>query len=100
MSFRIGKNKKENWRLLDESSPTDIFFHLRSFPSGYVILVLDGKPDAEQIREGGELCKNNTKYRHMKNVYVDYTPCSNVVKGERVGEVMYISNRKVNKIMI
>ena len=34
----IGSNAKENWKLLEDSKPNNLFFHLSSFPSCYVIL--------------------------------------------------------------
>ena len=39
--MRLGKTAKENWELLDSSRSHHYFFHLSSFPSGYVILEHD-----------------------------------------------------------
>ena len=35
---KLGENAKENWELFDNSEETNIFLHLSSFSSGYVIL--------------------------------------------------------------
>ena len=101
-TYNIGSSAKENWELLDNSKPTDIFFHLKSFPSCYVILEnsVDTYPSEDLIMEGSILCKNNTKYRNMKNLKVDYTFCGNVVKGDIIGQVYYKSNRKVLNIKL
>jgi predicted ribosome quality control (RQC) complex YloA/Tae2 family protein len=96
----IGKNAVENWQLLDDSKPEHIFFHLASFPSCYVILKCDSDPGVDIIKECAVLCKENTKYKNLKDVKVDYTTCNNVKKGDKVGEVYYSSNRKVNQIKI
>jgi predicted ribosome quality control (RQC) complex YloA/Tae2 family protein len=96
----IGKNASENWQLLDESKPQHIFFHLASFPSCYVILKCDSAPDGDIIKECARLCKENTKYKNLNDVKVDYTTCNNVKKGDKVGEVYFCSNRKVNQIKI
>jgi predicted ribosome quality control (RQC) complex YloA/Tae2 family protein len=34
----IGKSAKENWKLIDDSMPNDIWFHLDDVPSSHVIL--------------------------------------------------------------
>lgn len=100
ISCKLGQNAVENWKLFSKSKPNFLFFHLTSFPSGYLIMECDEIPELEIIRIGALACKMNTKYLNLKGIYVDYTPCSNVKKGEKVGEVEYKSNRKVNKIKV
>ncbi len=97
---KIGKNANENWELLDKAKDHHLLFHLSSFPSCYVILECNKEPTQEQIIECARLCKNNTKYKNMYNIYVDYTNCSNLQKGSKVGEIIFKSNKKVNKIKI
>jgi predicted ribosome quality control (RQC) complex YloA/Tae2 family protein len=94
----IGQNKKENWYLLDTSKNSDILFHLSSFPSCYVILKTTYIPPKEVIFKCAELCRSNTKYKNLKNIKVDYSLCSNITKGEKVGELEYKSNKKVSTI--
>lgn len=96
----IGTSKEDNWKLLDDSKAEYVFFHLASFPSCYVILCTEENVDNAVIYECARLCANNTKYRNMKNIRVDYTPVKNVKKGECVGEVYYKSNRAVKNILI
>ena len=100
----VGESAKENWNILSGSKCNDIFFHLSSFPSCYVILrssnnVNDTVPN-KMIHICAELCKQNTKYKNMKNIKVDYCLCSNVIFGNSVGVVSYKSNHKVKYIMI
>ena len=99
--IRLGKTAKENWKLLEGASSHHYFFHLSSFPSGYVILEHDFEEVPEKIIiECAEICKAGTKYRNLKNLKVDYCQCSNVMKGDVVGEVIFRSNRKVKVIGI
>ena len=102
INCRIGTNASENWKLFDESKQTDIIFHLSSFPSCYVIL--DNKdysfPEHDIISQAALQCKLNTKYKNLKNIKVDYTLCSNIEKGDVVGEIIYKSNRKVSNISV
>ena len=97
---KIGKNASENWDLLKHSQPSHLFFHLSSFPSCFVIFEYDDKPDLETMVECAKLCKNNTKYKKLKHLYVDCTRCSNVMIGEKVGEIEYKSLRKLFKIKV
>jgi predicted ribosome quality control (RQC) complex YloA/Tae2 family protein len=96
----VGGNASENWQILDNAKPNHLFFHLSSFSSCYVISEVDGLIDLETIKNIAECCKSNTKYKNIPKVKVDYTLCSNVYKGEKVGEVYYKSNKKVNKIVV
>ena len=94
---QIGETVKENWKLLSNSKPTYLFFHLSSFTSGYVIMECDEYPCIELIESAAELCK---EHRNLKNIKADYTMCKNVEKGDFVGEAIYKSIRKVKKIMV
>ena len=99
--YKLGETAKENWKLLDDSNDFDVFFHLASYPSGYVILEYrDGLPTQKEIIEGANLCKVHTKYRNLKNLKVDFCFCSNVAKGDTVGQAVFISNRKVKQVTI
>ena len=97
---KIGENAKENWELLASAAESHYFLHLSSFPSCYVILECDEKPLLGVIKRAAEICKNSTKYRNLRNLKVDYCPCSNVIKGKKVGEAIFISNRKVKQVKI
>lgn len=96
----IGSNAKENWEILSKSQPSYLFFHLSSLPSCYVILQTDEKVTDDIIRECAKICLENTKYRNLRKVYVDYTTVSNVSKGEKVGEIFYPNKRKVKQVKL
>lgn len=100
-TFFIGQNSKENWSLLDTCEEGDIIFHLSHYPSCYVLLRRTSEtPDYLLIEEGARLCKANTKYKNIPKIRVDYTPCTNIYKGELEGEMIYRSFRKVNNVVI
>jgi predicted ribosome quality control (RQC) complex YloA/Tae2 family protein len=97
----VGQNAEENWSLLKSSNKKDILFHLSKFPSCYVILrIEDQEPNLEVIEQVAKICLDNTKYKNLKNVYVDYTVLQNVRKGDYIGELEFISLRKVSKVRI
>ena len=97
----LGQNARENWILLDQANPNDYFFHLSAFPSGYVILETNGaEPTFDMIVTAAQLCKMHTKYYKYRDLKVDYCLCSNVSKGDIVGEVIFNSNRKVKQVKV
>lgn len=97
---KLGQSAPENWTLLDEAKPEYLFFHLSSFPSGYVIMECDEVPDESVLIEAAIICKNGTKYRNLKNIKVDYCRCDNLSKGDVVGEVKFKSLRKLKIIQV
>lgn len=97
---RIGQNAKENWHLLDEAKSNNIFFHLSSFPSGYVILEYEGALTPFMLHTAAQTCKNGTKYCNVNNLKVDWCRCDNIKKGDKVGEVYFKSYRKVSSIKL
>ena len=98
--YKLGESMTENWELLDISDPDNYFFHLTSFPSGYVIWEPTGIPTIESLMKAALLCKKGTKYRNLKDIKVDYCLCNNVTKSDKVGEVIFISNRKVKQVKL
>ena len=94
-----GTSAEENWKLLEDSKPKHYFFHLSSFPSGYIILKCDDKKvKLSVLKHCAKLCQEGTKYKKLQNLKVDYCLCSNVIKGDNVGEAVFKSNRRVAKI--
>jgi predicted ribosome quality control (RQC) complex YloA/Tae2 family protein len=98
--YILGENAQDNWNMLEKAKGNHYFFHLSSFPSPYVILLCENDPTIEEITVAAQLCKQNTKYRNLKNLRVDYCKCSNVTKGTKIGESIFLSNRKVKDIKI
>jgi predicted ribosome quality control (RQC) complex YloA/Tae2 family protein len=98
--YKLGESARENWSLLEESCDDHYFFHLASFSSGYVILEPKVEVTISLLQKASLLCKQNTKYRNINNIKVDYCMCKNVEKGNNMGEAIYKSNRKVMQIKI
>lgn len=94
----IGQNAKENWDIINFDCD-HIWLHLNSFPSCHVI-IKDNNPDEDVLAYAATLCKDNTKYKNLKNLKICYTKCNNLKKGNETGSVIYKSKRKVNTITI
>jgi len=101
----IGRNKEENWKIIDDSSHTDIWFHLNDFPSPHIILKNNNNLydiSDEVIKQCSLLCKQYSKYKNMPCNYlkVIYTPISNITKGKDIGSVTYKSIKNLLFIKI
>jgi|688.fasta_scaffold202053_3 predicted ribosome quality control (RQC) complex YloA/Tae2 family protein len=100
-SVKIGENAQENWDLITESDQSDIWFHLESHPSPHVILKTEGIKlediDKHIIFMCSVECKNRSKLKLQKNVYVIYTQIKNVAKADEVGSV---HTKKIKRICI
>jgi predicted ribosome quality control (RQC) complex YloA/Tae2 family protein len=98
--INIGKNARENWDILDDSEPFDIWFHIENSSSPYVILeIKDNNPLSDEIiRECAQLCKTHSKLKTSKNVSIIYCEVKNLSKGTKLGSV--ILTNKPNKVII
>ena len=91
--FYVGRDRYDNWDLIDNSRPWDIWFHLENEPSSHVILETDldkggikNIPRAV-IKRGAGLCKEHSSSKHEANCPVIYTTVDKLEKGREVGSV-------------
>jgi|TARA_B100001059_G_scaffold196625_2_gene201705 predicted ribosome quality control (RQC) complex YloA/Tae2 family protein len=96
--IKVGANADENWMLVD-SNKEYTWLHLNSFPSCHVVIE-SVEPTQEEIMFAAQLCKQNTKYRNLRNLKICYTTCGNLKKGVKAGSVIYNSKRKVKYIVV
>ena len=100
--IKTGKNASENWELIVKSDKNSVWFHLTSFSSPHTVLnMLYGEiPNKEHIITASNICKAASKQRNTRNIYISYTPISNLKKGPEIGSVIFISNKLVQRIKI
>jgi len=95
----IGKNKADNFNIIDDAFDTDIWFHVDGEPSCHVILKNEAKMrdiPKQVIKRCAYLCKINSKAKTQKECAVIYTPISKVTKTEVVGQVAVGSYKSIN----
>jgi len=96
----IGENAIDNWDLIEASGSDWLWFHLTSFPSCHVVLHNKGNL-ADNIILSARYCRDNTKYKNMKNIKVSYCEIKNLVKFiPKIGSVAFKSNRQVKFLKI
>lgn len=123
--YKVGRNAKNNYEIIDESHPQDIWFHLSNDSSCHVIAVLNldhynsihndvndtekmnirynfklddlnTKQKSQIIKQGALICKQySNKYKSQKNVEVIYTNIENVCKTNRVGTVLTTKTKSI-----
>ena len=89
VSIIIGENERDNWNILKDSEPDDIWFHLDDESSPYVIIRNDFiQPFSDStIVLAAETCKKRSKLRDKERVRVIYCNVSNLKKGKEIGSV-------------
>jgi len=97
---KLGQNANENWSLLDNAREHYIFLHLTSFPSGYVIIEYEKEHTFFMIYTAAQICKDNSKYKYLNDLKVDWCRCDNLQKSDKIGEVYFKSNRLVKQIKV
>lgn len=88
--IKIGENANDNDKIISEAAQTDIWFHLADFSSCHVIIKCSKEhPITKQmINYCAILVKENTKYKNLPKVTVNYTDIKNVKKTETKGKVI------------
>ena len=104
ITYYIGKNASDNFRIIDIVKETDIWFHMNNSSSCHVVVCL---PEKEEefltkkqlmtiIKKGALLCKQNTsKLRQEKKIEIIYTQVKNVVKIQEKEGTVITKNVKV-----
>lgn len=102
-TIKVGNNAKENWNLIADSEPEDLWFHLDEYPSAHVIISqknnmyngLNGNDEYEKyypnqiIYIASTYCKSYSKYgKNLSKVKIVYTQIKNLKKGKEVGSVI------------
>ena len=97
-SILIGKNRNDNWKLIDDATPLDIWFHVSNKPSPHIILKTDlpiSKIPRQVIKRCACICKTNSNSISEKNCEIIYTTISNVVKTSIIGQVIANNTKQI-----
>jgi predicted ribosome quality control (RQC) complex YloA/Tae2 family protein len=101
VQFLIGKNAKDNFRIIDLAKPADIWFHVEDKPSCHIVAILPERVNKKDLRyivkQGAVLCKQHSKYVSEKNLPIIFTTIDNVVKTDTPG---CVETRYVKRVFI
>ncbi len=78
---QLGRNNKENDKLIHESNANDLWFHVKDYHSSHAILFTEGKePNSSTIEKVCEICAYHSKARDGGKTEVVFTRRKNVKK--------------------
>ena len=97
-TIHSGKSAKGNDKLLDESSPSDVWFHVADAPSSHIILsnptnLAINKIPRQVIKRCACICKASAKL--STKCAIIYTERANVEKTEILGRVTTTNVRTI-----
>lgn len=101
ISFTVGKNAQENFNIIENSNPNDIWFHIDNYASCHVVASMPPDIDFDKkqlmyiIKQGAIICKQYSKYKSDKNVSIVYTCVKNVTMTDVVGTVNIQSSKTI-----
>ena len=106
IKFLLGQNAQENWDILEKAqkiNPNYIWFHLNSFPSGYVIMYstineLNDTSLNNCLTYGANLCKIHSKYKNYNDLKICYTSLKKLKKTQKVGEIIISGKKNIIKL--
>lgn len=97
IEFRVGQHAQENFDLIDDSGPDDLWFHISQESSCHVVATIPHKDgvgmnyDKKTLKkiaiQGAVICKQCSRYKSEKNVSVIYTQIKHVEKKGHIGSV-------------
>jgi hypothetical protein len=88
----IGQNRHENWRLLDDSDPRDVWFHANGASSAHAILYA---PDTDVVPFSVvRFCAEQIGCND-----VIYTCVSNLRKGKHTGEAIILDTKLITRLI-
>ncbi len=98
ITFLIGENKADNFHVIDNSSPDDIWIHANHISSCHIVCKIPEGVKRKDIRyivkAGALLCKKYTsKLNSLSNTEFVYCKISDVLKTDVIGCVS-VSNYK------
>lgn len=98
ITFYVGKNKFDNFTIIDNAKENDLWFHIDDQASCHVVasvndLQLCNKKLLPIIKQGALLCKKNSKYKSNKDISIVYTKIKSVIKTEIIGTVNLLENK-------
>ena len=99
--YVMGTNAKENWKLLDEANEDDIWVHLNGLTSSYVMIKnrnQNHSVNTHDIMYAGQLCKEYSKHKHVKNVKMCYLEARYVSKGKITGQAHCLREPNIKMI--
>ena len=98
--FHIGKNKQDNFKIIDNGKAQDLWFHAKNDSSCHIVCEMNSEYKKNELKIiaklGALMCKNNTnKLKNLRNVEIIYTCIKNVTKTDIEGCVITTNTKTI-----
>jgi len=100
IKYKLGRNAKENFELIDEAIELNEnfwWFHLEDHPSGHCIVHTESMVKTIALFAAA-LVKSHSKLKDQKKVKIIYTQIKWVKKNKTMGEVTLLNKPQIIKI--
>lgn len=100
-TVKLGRNNKENDKLIHEANANDLWFHVKDYHSSHaIIFVQNREPGERTIERVSEICAYHSKARDGGKTEVVYTKRKNVKKPSKskLGFVTYTDFNSITVI--
>ncbi len=98
ITVRVGRNNIQNDLLRQTSSPSDMWFHAKSYHSAFVVASLKGATLTDKVKLFcAQLCAYFSENKHGDKTEIDYTQIRFVKKPpkSRAGSVIYTNQQSI-----
>lgn len=91
MDYIIGKNAADNFKIIQQADPHDLWFHLADQSSAHLVAKNIWKKDIKELRKSGEIyrlackLKKHSKLKDMTTI--NYTYIENITMTQDIGKV-------------
>lgn len=103
MDYAIGKNAADNFRIIKEAEPLDIWLHLANQSSAHLVAKNISNKEINDIRRSGEIyrlaCKLKKHCRIKDMTAINYTYVKNIVLTQEIGKVS-LSRGKFYRVLV
>ena len=92
----IGKNKDENIKLILDSEPDNLWFHLKDYPSCHIVVKNERLlTKSELYQVGWMVVKNTNKYKNFKNLQISHCLIKDLTICKKSIGTVFLKNQKV-----
>lgn len=92
----IGNNDKENWEIIDNSEPDDLWFHLLDYPSCHIVAQLKKNISELEINYIAQLVREySPRFKNKNNLKVSYCSIKDVKKNKKKTGSVFIKDYSI-----
>jgi len=96
---RTGKDAAENFELIGDSDPDDLWFHVVGKPSGHTVAAINEDMSKKELKllitQCAVICKKHSNFASYSNLQIVYTRIKHVTKTTVMGTVLLSETKMI-----